>query len=245
MAFGRDWKADHGIEGTIVKKTGATPDTFRTIFDFYDAPVMHVDCGEKCRAYNDGIPVCCDTRNAVPIMQKSEWRYLRSRSKLWHAFKPYDAATRNIVEGLHSDCKAVECLGPAKCERDNRSLACRAFPFFPYFTKDREILGLSYVWQFEDRCWVIGNMKRVEQSFVDQTLKAFDTLFQDDPAERGVFTDFSASMRRVFSRQRRPIPVIGPKRDYYLVLPKGAGIRKVGVKEFSASTLYPAAGKGA
>lgn len=207
------------------KNKDASPETYRRIFEFFDAPVTRTDCGQKCAPLNGGAPVCCETENAVPIMQVSEWKLLRSRTKMWRGFKPYDAATRQITEELSSSCKAVECRGAVNCERDNRSLACRTFPFFPYFTKDGEILGLSYYWYFEDRCWVISNMPKVGQRFVDQFLKAYEILFADDAGERDVFVEYSATMRRVFSRWNRPIPVIGRKREFYLVEPKGAGIR--------------------
>lgn len=213
------------------KNQDATPDTFRRIFDFFNAPVMHVDCGQKCAPLNGGEPVCCDTSNAVPIMQVSEWKHLRSRSKMWRGFKPYDAATREIADSLSSTCKAVECQGARNCERDNRSLACRTFPFFPYITKEGEVLGLAHYWTFEDRCWVISNTRLVEQAFVDEFLKAYATLFADDPGEYKVFVDYSATMRRVFSRWNRPIPVIGPHLEYYLIKPKGAGMQTVSAEK--------------
>ncbi len=68
---------------------------------------------------------------------------LRSRSKLWSIYEPTDAAGREIVRDMHKDCRAVECKGPPFCERDNRSVSCRAFPFYPYMTKDDELIGLT------------------------------------------------------------------------------------------------------
>ena len=164
-------------------------------------------------------------------MQVAEWKQLKSQTKMWRRFKPYDAATEQIVEEIAESCKAVECRGARHCERDNRSLACRTFPFFPYFTKDGELLGLSVYWSFEDRCWVISNMASVEQKFIEQFLKAYRILFKDDPGEREVFVDYSATMRRVFSRWKRPIPVLSAKGEALLVLPKGGGIKKVALKK--------------
>jgi hypothetical protein len=210
------------------KPDGARPKTYRKIFEFFDAPVASLDCGQKCAPLNGGSPVCCDVENAVPIMQVAEWKHLKKRTDMWRPFKPYDAATKQITEEIADTCKAVECRGAKHCERDNRSLACRTFPFFPYFTKDREILGLAYYWYFEDRCWVISNMAAVDQPFIDQFLKAYALLFKHDTEERDVFVDYSATMRRVFSRWNRPIPVIAPSGEFLMVLPKGKGVRKVG-----------------
>ena len=233
------------------KKIDATPDTFRKVFEFFNASVMHADCGEQCAPLNGGTPVCCDTTNAIPIMQVSEWKHLRTRSNMWRSFKAHDAATLKITEELSSTCKAVECRGAANCERDNRSLACRTFPFFPYFTKEGKILGLSYYWNFEDRCWVISNMASVKQDFIDEFLRAFEILFEDDLEERQVYADYSANMRRVFSRWKRPIPVIGRNREYYLIKPKGTGIQVVtankmpAFKPFTTKAAYKKAVKDA
>lgn len=208
-----------------------TQKTFAKIFDLFDAPVMKVNCGEKCAHLNEGGPVCCDVDNAIPIMQVAEWKLLKSRSNLWKAFKPYDEHTQGIVDELSDQCKAVECKGAMHCERDNRSLSCRAFPFFPYIGKDGEIMGLSYYWHFEDTCWVISNQHLVEQDFIDQFIEAYEILFKKDPEEYEVFVDYSATQRRVFSRRKQNIPVLGKKGKIYLIKPKKGGIKKGSKKD--------------
>ncbi len=205
----------------------ATPDTFQSIFDFFNAAVVDIDCGQKCKHLNGGTPVCCDTQNAVPIVQVAEWLALKQRTKMWRSFKPRCAVTRDIVANLHSSCKAVECRGAQHCERDNRSLSCRTFPFFPYFTNKDELIGLAYFWHFEDRCWVISNLSQVTPAFVHQFLAAYEILFDADPAEREVAQNFSATMRRVFSRWDRPFAIIDRDGGYLMVQPKGAGIHKI------------------
>ena len=155
------------------------------------------DCGRMCAPLNGGEPVCCSTQHAVPIVTTHEWEVLKKRTKMWHKFKPFDAATREIVNDLDSHCKAIECRGAKHCERDNRTLACRSFPFFPYFTKERELVGLSYYWTFEDRCWVISNLTIVEQEFIDEMIDTHEFLFRKDEDEKDAFVEQSASMRRV------------------------------------------------
>ena len=220
------------------KSQGAPQETFRAIFDFFDAPAVDIDCGQKCKHLNDGVPICCDTRNAVPIMHASEFSLLRQRSNLWRPFKPRCAATKSIVSELHNSCKAVECRGAQHCERDNRSLSCRTFPFFPYYTNKHELIGLAYHWHFEDRCWVISNLARVTPTFVRQFIAAHEMLFEDDPAEAEVYQQFSATMRRVFSRWRRPFVVIDRNCDYLTILPKGAGIRSIKPEELPVFEAY-------
>ena len=101
------------------------------------------DCGRKCAPLNGGEPVCCSTQNAVPVVHKVEFDLLKSRTDLWSKFKPYDYATRQIVAELTSDCTAIHCKGARFCERDNRTIACRGFPFFPYLTRERQFVGIG------------------------------------------------------------------------------------------------------
>ena len=107
---------------------------------------------------------------------------------------------------LHHSCAAIECKGVAHCERDNRSMACRAFPFYPYITREGEFAGLAYYWSFEETCWVISNLSVVDKGFVDEFVRVHEYLMKVDTDELENFTAFSANMRRVFSRRRRSIP---------------------------------------
>ncbi|MGH6961305.1 MAG: hypothetical protein ACREE7_12530, partial [Dongiaceae bacterium] len=200
------------------------PEDFARIYDRFQAAISRYDCGRKCAPLNGGEPVCCSTGHAVPLVQKAEWRLLKSRSDLWHKFKPYDSATRKIVDELHHSCTAIECKGVRHCERDNRSLACRAFPFFPYITHEGSFVGLAYYWDFEDRCWVISNMNVVDAEFVGEFVAAHEMLFVADPEEFDTFKQHSASMRRVFSRRGAAIPLIGRDGGYFNVLPKSGKI---------------------
>lgn len=197
---------------------------FAEVHRRFDTPISERhDCGRWCAPLNGGEPVCCSTKNAIPVVDKAEWHLLRERTDLWHRFKPYDASSREIVDGLHENCTAIECRGAAFCERQHRTLACRAFPFFPYFTREKEIVGVSYYWIFEDRCWVISNLRIVEPEFLRQLLWAYEYLFERDEDERQAYIEQSISMRRVFSRARRAFPVIGRDGALYSVRPGTGG----------------------
>ncbi len=214
-------------------KATLKPADFASLYDGFNAPVSRFDCGRKCAPLNGGEPVCCSTQNAVPVVHRAEYKELKRRSDLWHDFKPYDGATRRIVKELHRSCAAVECKGAMFCERDNRSLACRAFPFFPYMTREGKLIGLAYYWDFEDRCWVISNLRIVDRAFVDDFIAAYEYLFQVDPQEYETFMGFSATMRRTFSRKRRAIPLIGRDGGYLKVLPHGRGIKPASAEDFT------------
>ncbi len=201
------------------------PEDFAEVYRRFRASISRHDCGRWCAPLNHGGgPICCSTNDAVPVVHRSEWKLLKSRSDLWRPFKPYDANTREIVASLHHSNCAIECKGAAFCERDNRSLACRAFPFFPYIDKAGDFIGLSYYWDFEDRCWVISNMRIVEAEFLKEFVSAFEYLFSVDAEEYDTYKKHSATMRRVFTRRRMPIPLIGREGGFLRIMPRTAKV---------------------
>lgn len=201
------------------------------------------DCGQYCAPLNGGVPVCCDTGHAVPVVEKAEWKALKRRTDLWHKYKPAkdDEAGQQIVEELAESCTAIECKGARYCERDNRTIACRAFPFYPYTDKKGEVLGLAYYWDFEDRCWVLSNLEIVEPEFVTQILATYAEIFEKDEDEFDAFKEQAAKQRRIFSRKKRPIPLILPDGSLAKVLPKGAGIEPAKIADFKQHGPYKSA----
>jgi hypothetical protein len=204
--------------------SGMTPADFAVVYDKFKAAVSRYDCGRFCSPLKHGEPVCCSTQHAVPVVDKAEFRFLKSRTDLWHVFKPYDAATHKIVDELHHTCAAIECKGARHCERDNRSVACRAFPFYPYLTREGDLVGLGTYWTYEDRCWLISNMRVVERDFVQEFIAAYEYIFARDPEEYATMKAHSAAHRRVFSRRGQPIPLIGREGGFLQVLPRGGRI---------------------
>ena len=209
-----------------------TPDLYRRIYARFQAPVSRYDCGRKCAPLNGGTPVCCSTENAIPIVDKSEWQLLKSRSDLWHLYLKRDAATLAERKDMHRDCRLVECKGARHCERENRSMSCRAFPFFPYLTAADEFVGLAPFWDFADRCWLMNNMQVVDRDFVTEFVAAHEMLFEADKKEREANFDHSAAMRRVFTRWNRLIPLIGRGGDYLAVEPRTHRIRPADWREY-------------
>lgn len=201
-----------------------TPRQFAEIYKRYNANLAKVDCGRKCAPLNNGQPVCCDTNNAIPVVEKAEFQLLKSRTDLWFKYKPNDAVSRRIVDELTDHACAIECKGAAFCERDNRTIACRSFPFYPYLDKAGNFIGLTYYWDFEDRCWIISNMQVVERAFVDEMVAAFDRIFKLDPEEFETMKDHSATMRRVFSRKKKIIPLIHRDGGYFKIKPGSGGV---------------------
>ena len=202
-----------------------TPEHYAEIFRRVQAPISKVyNCGHKCAPLNGGQPVCCDSAHAIPIVEHSEYKLLSSRTDMWHTFVPKTAQEKAEVADLKgSDCRAVECNGAAHCERDNRSLACRSFPFFPYFNAEKELVGLSYYWTFEGLCWVISNITIVEKPFIRQFLDIHEYLFKADGDWRETYIQQSATMRGVYSRKNERFPVVTRDGGYFWVLPRSGG----------------------
>jgi hypothetical protein len=205
---------------------------FATLYDGFTAPVSRFDCGRKCAPLNGGEPVCCSTQNAVPVVHKVEFDLLKSRTDLWSKFKPYDYATRQIVAELTSDCMAIHCKGARFCERDNRTIACRGFPFYPYLTRERQFIGIGTYWVFEDRCWMMSHLEIVDRPFVDEFIATYEALFVKDESELKTYVDFSASARRVYSRWKRQIPLLSRQGDLLIVDPSTGAHRPGRRKEF-------------
>ncbi|MBL8644886.1 MAG: hypothetical protein JNK21_13205, partial [Rhodospirillaceae bacterium] len=200
------------------------PQDFAHVYERFQAPISKkYDCGRKCAPINEGIPVCCDHDRAVPVADKGEWDLLRKRTDLWKVYTPKNKTEEKEFGDMASGCQAILCKGVKYCERENRTLACRSFPFFPYFNTEKELVGLSYYWGFEKLCWVISNLTIVEKQFVDEMIYASEYLFKKDQDELDTYITYSATMRGVFTKRGRPIPVIGRDGKYYLVKPGSGG----------------------
>ena len=215
--------------------------TFRDIHARFNAAISRYDCGKWCAPLNNGEPVCCSTRQAIPIVQRNEYKVLRQRTDMWHKFKPFDAASRAVATDLHASCLAVECRGARHCERENRTLACRAFPFFPYFPREGNFVGLAFYWTFADRCWVMSHLEVVKRDFVSEFCAAYELLFADDADERQAFREQSAAVRRVYTRWKKPIPIIAREGGYLSVAPGNGELRPAKVSEFERHGPYVSA----
>ena len=221
-----------------IPKSTLKPADFATLYEGFDAPVSRYDCGRKCAPLNNGEPVCCSTQNAVPVVHKVEFELLKGRTDLWTKFKPYDYSTRQIVDELTHDCMAIQCKGVRFCERDNRTLACRGFPFYPYLTRQKEFVGVGTYWVFEDRCWMMSNLEIVDRAFVEQFVATYEAIFVKDLSEFTTYVDFSASARRVFSRWKREIPLLGRDGKLMIVEPSTGTIRPGKPKDFPKVTPF-------
>jgi hypothetical protein len=159
---------------------------FSRMYERFQPPITTLDCGKKCAPYNEkGVPFCCDTHHAVPTAYLEEWQYLQTHTDLWHLYQANNPSeTTRLQAQAPTGQVLIACLGASLCQRGYRALTCRAFPFFPYITKGGEFVGLSYYWEYEERCWVISNLKRVTPEYRADFIAAYDEVFETMPQEK-------------------------------------------------------------
>ena len=205
------------------------PSDFAEFYAKFDVPIAGVDCGAKCAPYNEfGVPFCCDTDHAIPTAYFPEWYFLQANTDLWRPWQGEDSdETKRLSSELPKGQILIECLGHKLCQRSFRSVTCRAFPFFPYISKGNEFLGLSYYWEYEDRCWVISHLDTVTPNYINAFVNTYDTLFEVNPEEFGNFRSHSIIMRRIFGRNKRKVPLLHRDGNVYLITPKNGQIIRV------------------
>jgi len=204
---------------------------FAALYARFEAPIAALNCGDKCSPYNEnGVPFCCDIHHAVPTAYKAEWDYLKRNTDLWHLWQSSDPGeTAKLQNEAPKRQVLIACLGYEQCQRGFRSITCRAFPFFPYIDREGQFIGLSYYWEYEDRCWVISNLRIVSPDYRAEFIAAYDSIFENMPEEYENFRYHSIIMRRFFGRRHRAIPVLHRNGSVYKITPRNGRRRKVAV----------------
>jgi hypothetical protein len=165
---------------------------------------------------------------SVPSAYPAEWEYLKANTDLWHPWQPGEAAVKvELQDKAPAGHVLIACLGHSLCQRGFRSIACRSFPFFPYIARQGKFIGLTYYWEYEDRCWVISNLHAVSGDYRQEFIAAYDRLFELAPDEFENFSHQSTRMRRVFGRRRRAIPLLHRNGLAYKVSPRSGRLRRV------------------
>jgi hypothetical protein len=169
-------------------------DRFRSLYQIFSSPLAEIDCGDKCGPHNDyGVPVCCDIQQVVPSAYQEEWAYLQRNTRLWRSWVcPDPGEIRELQNSLQEGQVLIQCQGYQKCQRDFRSLTCRAFPFYPYIDGQGDMIGLAYYRDFREKCWVISNLDIVSQEYKIEFRNAFLRIFEIFPEGRAGYQDLSA-----------------------------------------------------
>jgi hypothetical protein len=207
----------------------------RDLYAGFSVPVTAQDCGQMCAPHNpSGKPFCCDICHAVPAAYKSEWNTLRTETDLWHPWRENECPEADHISQeahLRSETplgmRLLACLGPRACQRENRLLSCRQFPFFPYVTSDYRFLGLVYDWEFEPTCWVISNLGLVTAAYRQQFVETFDQLFAWFQDVFDSYATRSEELRSYFAGKRRRIPLLHREGGFHLLSPNSERIQPV------------------
>ena len=210
---------------------------YEHLYREFRSPITDIDCGAKCAPYNEkGVPFCCDTRHTVPTAYELEWAYLQAKTDLWQVSDPRE--DHRMRSQTPPGQVLIECQGHLHCKREFRSLTCRSFPFFPYVNPAGKFLGLTYYWEYEDRCWVISNLERVSMEYIKEFAQTYQLIFATSPNEKSAFQYHSAMMRRIFGRKHRAIPLIGLDGQYYKITPHNGRLRKIRAEQLSKFGVY-------
>ena len=217
-------------------------DFFR-LYEHFQAPITKLNCGKKCAPYNEkGVPFCCDIQHAVPTAYQVEWEYLISKTDLWHLWKPNNSSAFSQLRAqTPPDQVLIECLGHTHCQREYRSITCRAFPFFPYINEQGKFVGLSYYGEYEDRCWIISNLQFVSPQYRIEFTKAYDILLELIPIELENFKYQTSLTRRTFEKQGRAVPLLHRNGYNYKVSPRSERMRRIHIEDFSKYGPYKVA----
>ena len=206
---------------------------FRSLYAGFDAPILDIDCGSKCAPFNGGVPVCCDTRHSVPAAYHAEWVFLRDQTDLWHLWEPEDGDEHaRLAREAGTELVLIECQGADHCIRAFRSLVCRAFPFFPYVDSQGLFLGISYYWEYEDRCWVLSNLDRVSPVYREEFILTYERVFKARPDELESFQQHAARMREVFAGDRRSIPLLHRNGVWHWIDPESERMTRAAPAKF-------------
>ena len=79
---------------------------------------------------------------------------------------------------------------------------------------------------------MMSNLEIVERPFVEQFIDTYEKLFAKDHDEFTTYVDFSATARRVFSRWKREISLLGRNGELLIVEPSTGNIRPGRKKDF-------------
>ena len=79
---------------------------------------------------------------------------------------------------------------------------------------------------------MMSNLEIVDAKFVREFIATYEAMFFKDHAEFETYVDFSASARRVYSRWKREIPLLGRKGELLIVEPSSGEIRRGAKKDY-------------
>lgn len=179
-----------------------------------DEEISEIDCGTLCATMNHGVPLCCSTKFAIPLLYKSELEFLNGKSDLWSPWTPVSPREKKLA--LSADAQEIycQCRGVEHCIRDERSLACRTFPLEPYLEDNGSLSGLVFVPPFFNgvggdgpECPLRNRPELIRSEYICASLKFWKT-FLEMPAEFATYMESSRELRRRSRKKGEGIQVL-------------------------------------
>lgn len=217
---------------------------FHALYNAFSAPTTLIDCGVMCAPHNpNGIPFCCDICSAVPVAYRSEWQYLKQNTALWHTWrgdecKGEESYQKQLMAQTPPHLRLLACRGPSVCERGFRAISCRQFPFFPYLTSDYRFIGMTYDWEFTDKCWVISNLSMVTAEYRLQFFSTFDHIFSTWLEDMDCYIELSVETREHYAAIHRRVPLLHRNGGAYLISPLSERMVRTPISGFKRFAPY-------
>lgn len=188
------------------------------LFQFLEEPLTSYDCGTLCKDQYKGVPYCCSSEHAVPLLYKAEFTYLKSLGDLWHEWKPITADDKELKKSESKDQIFCECKGVAHCVREQRSISCRTFPLEPYIDRRGVFVGLTFLQEFTGKdpdtgkikCPLTRKAKDIRQEAIDSHFMFWEKIMLRRSEEYETYVDTSKKLRRDRDRSGRTFTVLLP-----------------------------------
>ncbi len=201
---------------------------FEDLYRNFSQPLSQIDCGEKCGPFNEyGVPVCCDINLIIPSAYEAEWDYLQENTDLWSPWSSSGPIDSDLEDEKQDGQVLLKCLGYQYCQRNYRSLTCRAFPFFPYLDSRGNFIGLVYFHEYREMCWIISNLSVVSSEYKAEFQKAFVALFQEYPESKVSYIQYSTYLRNEMAVSGDKIILLDFVENIYIVDPESEISRQV------------------
>jgi hypothetical protein len=184
-----------------------TDKDIKHMYGLLDGEMCDFDCGEVCSLkHRKRMPYCCENINAMPVLYREEYKYLRSQTKMWKKHNPREGEHLDELEfSIYAKCKGYD-----KCERRFRGIVCRNFPTYPYFNAGGKAIGLFFNRSLKGRCYLIDRPGVIRKEFIKANIEFWNFLLPKVPDEWDFYIKFAEQMERMVKRHGRRFIILKP-----------------------------------
>jgi hypothetical protein len=184
-----------------------TEKDIKHMYKLLDVEICDLDCGKICAANRKSrVPYCCENVAAMPVLYRKEYKYLRSKTRLWREHKPRKGEGLEELEfSIYAKCKGYE-----KCERRFRGIVCRNFPTYPYFNEGGKVIGLFFNRALKAKCYLTDRPALVRKDFIKANIEFWNYVLPRIPEEWEFHIKFSEKMKKMVQRHELRFIVLTP-----------------------------------